>query len=352
MRQIDFQFKLLRNGADYGFLNAIGAPSIRCENEAAIKTSFSGTFKPNAYDADGNEITYDFFSDEIQPVMILDGVEHPLGVFLPATVTPSEENGVTQVSVEAYDRCWLLRDTVTETLLFFAQGASYIDTIETLLTQAGITTVLATASAATFAEDREDWEIGTSYLDIINQLLSEINYNQIWFNSEGIAILEPASVPTAANIEHILDADKIDSLLIPSITRETDLFQAPNVWLCICDNPDKSGIMTATSENTNPQSPLSIARRGRRIVHVETLQNIANQTELQAYADRLRNESLTSGERITVGTALLPNWGVADVTALHWGDLSAVCIEQGWTMDLEVGGNMTHLLERVVYALE
>ena len=189
-------------------------------------------------------------------------------------------------------------------------------------------------------------------LTIVNDLLAEINYNPLWFSAQGIGILEPASVPTAANIKHTLDSDNICSLLLPEISRETDVYQAPNVFRCIVSNADKTGPMVATSENDNPQSPLSIPRRGRRIVSVQRMDNIASQEELQAYADRLRNESLITGETINVKTALLPGFGVADVVALHYGEISALCIERGWSMQLQVGGTMSHRLERVVIALE
>ena len=351
-RTIDFRYKVLRNGADYGFLQSVSAPSIRCDNLAAIKMSFSGVFLPEARDAFGNVISVDYLSDEIEPILIIDGVEHKLGVFLPATVTPSESAGAAQVQIEAFDRCWRVRDVYSEALTYFAEGTPYLTAIESLLTQAGITTVLATPTAAVLAEAREDWNIGTSYLTIVNDLLAEINYNPLWFNQDGVAILEPASVPTAANIEHTLDADNVESLIIPEISRQTDIYQAPNVFVAYCANPDKTGIWTATAENTNPQSPLSVQRRGRRIMKVERLDNIASEALLQDYVAQKRNNSMISGETINIQTALLPGYGVADVVALHYGEISAVCIDRAWSMNLTVGGTMNHTLERVVYNLE
>lgn len=351
-RTVDFRYKIIRGGADYGFLQAVGSPVLRCDKDAEIKMSFSGTFRPEARDAAGNMLDYDLLTDEIEPVLVIDGVEHKLGVFMPATVTPSEDMGAAQIAVEAYDRCWRVRDVNSENLLFFARGTPYLTAMEQLLTAAGITTVLATPSSDVLSEDREDWDIGTSYLTIANELLSEINYKPMWFNAAGVAILEPVSVPTAENIQHTLNGDNVESLLVPQIQRETDIYQAPNVFICICSNPDKGADLVAKAENTNPQSPLSIPRRGRRIVSVERVNNIASQAELQAYADKKRDDSMITGETIQVQTALLPGYGVADVTALHYGDLNAICIERAWEMELAVGGPMRHTLERVVYNLE
>lgn len=353
MRTIDFRYKILRNGAEYGFLHAAtgSAPIIRMQDDAEIKTSLSGVFAPTATDVRGREISVDWQKDELEPVLLLDGIEHKLGVYMPATVTPSKVNGLETVRIESYDRGWRVRDDYASRMPYFAAGTNYITAVETLLTACGVSLVSAKPTEAVLAEDREDWPIGTSSLTIVNQLLDEINYKSLWFDASGTAILEPAAVPLTENIQHTLDADKVESLVLPKISRETDIFSAPNVFTCICSNVDKAAAMVATSENTNPQSPLSIPRRGRRIVRVVYVDNIANQTELQAYADRLRNESMITGETVRISTALLPGYGVGDVVALHYGDLNAICIERAWTMELRVGGTMNHTLERVVYNL-
>ena len=343
-RLLETRFVVLRNGADFGLLypKENSLPTIQMNAKARVKTSLSGEFVRN------DNISW--LSDKIRAELIIDGTTHPLGVFLPATVQWKETETTKTVSIEAYDQCWQLSDTKTEGILHLNEGTNYIEAVKLLLTQAGIALVSSKPSSATLAEDRE-WELGTSYLDIVNQLLGEINYNPIWFNSSGVAILEPASVPTAENIEHRIDSSDSDCLMLPSITNEIDAFNAPNVFVCVCSNPDKDDVMIAKAENTNPQSALSIARRGRRIVHTEKVDNIADQTELQAYAERLRNESMITGEVFRIQTALQPGHGVNDVVAFHHDDVTAICIETSWSMSLGVGGTMTHSLEKVVYNL-
>lgn len=358
MRTIDFSYRVLRNGAFFGTLQAPedGAPMIRMDQSAEIKTAMSGTFAPLVLDADGNSVAPNWLSDEIQPTLIIDGAESPLGVFAAAAVTPAEAEGVETLQMEAYDRCWKVRDNNLENRLYIAAGTNYITAIEQQLVASSIPVVLATPTSATLTEDRE-WDIGTSRLTIVNELLGEINYNPLWFSAQGYAMLEPASVPSPENIEHRLSdepeeilagADRIDRIL-PQISRETDVYNTPNVFVCCCANPDKTANMVATAENTNPQSPLSVSRRGRRIVKMTQLDNIASQTELQAYADRQRNMSMIGGETIRVSTSLLPGYGVNDVVALRWKDLSALCILRAYTMELRVGGTMSMQMERVVY---
>lgn len=345
-RQISFRYVVVRDGADfcriYPYDN--NAPSIRMSSSGEIKSSLSGSF------VDPGD-TVNWLSDQIRAEIIIDGVTSPVGVFIPSSVREVKNETSSYVVVEAYDRCWIMKDTVAESMYYIATETNYVDAIISLLTAAGIALIQATPTVETLAEDRE-WEMGTSYLSIINQLLSEINYKQLWFNADGVAILEPESATTASNIQHKLDDTNVKSLMLPGITQETDIFKAPNVFVCVCSNPDKENVMVARSENTNPQSPLSIAKRGRRIVKVTKVDNIASQTELQSYADQLRDKSMIAGETIQVKTALIPGYGMDDVTSIRYGDLSAVCIERAWSMQMQVGGNMTHSLERVVIELE
>ena len=358
MRDLDFNYIIVRGGADFGKICPAqdSAPTVRI-NDGDVKSSLSGTFLPVLFDfnnkpMEGAEI--DWFSDKIRAEIVIDGIAYPIGVFLPATVIQSEDvegTGMTTMEVEAYDQCWQVKDYCADSSKYFAAETNYISVITQLLTEAGISLVSPTASSATLTEAREDWELGTSYLEIINQLLSEINYKPLWFNGSGVAILEPAFVPTAVNVNHVIDATDPEVLVRPGITRQVDAYSSPNVFVCICSNADKEEPMIATAENTNPQSPLSIQRRGRRIMKVEYVDNIASQEELQVYANKLVNDSLIAAETILVTTGLLPGYGVEDVISLQYGDLFTVCVEKGWTMELQIGGKMSHVLEKVVFNL-
>lgn len=345
-RTIDFQYKIVRNGADYGTLvPAAGqSPSISMNDADSVKTCLSGTFlqptKP-----------VDWTTDAIRPELIIDGTVHPLGVYLPVNVSESTNDIVKTVAITADDRCWVVRDCRTEDRVFIAAGTNYVQAAISLLSATGIALINATDTTETIAEDREDWEIGTSYLDIINELLDEISYAPLWFDQNGVAVIEPMAVPDAVSIDHFLSEADPKYRILPGLQSKTDFVAAPNVFVCVCSNADKSAPMRAVAENTNPQSPLSIARRGRRITQVLTVNNIPSQEALQTYANRQVTDSLLSGEVFTVRTKLLPGFGVGDVTAIRYGDLMAICKETAWSMELNVSGQMTHTLERTVMNL-
>jgi len=353
-RKIAFKYCLLRNGAFYALLKAdmSKTPTIRMDDSGEIKTSFSGTFSPEAVDVDGNMMAIDWLTDEIQPVMVIDGVDYPLGVFMTAKPKLTQKMNTSRVDVQCFDRGWRVRDTRSATLLYWPSGTLYLDAIKQLLAAAGIKTVFSTPTDATFSEAREDWKIGESYLTVINDLLREINYKPLWFDATGAAVLEPVSVPTAGNIKQIFDSKDPATMVTPELSRESDYYEAPNVFIVCCANPDKNGNMVAVAKNENPQSPLSVQRRGREIVSVQNVNNIASQTALQAHADWLRNKSLMTGEKLTITTGLRHGFGVAETVGVVYDDLTAIGLEHKYSMELQVGGRMTHTIERVIYNLE
>lgn len=352
------RFYVLRNNARYAEIFPKSAPTLRMSSSAEIKESLQGTFLQEAIGTGGEPAEISWLSDEIQAVLAINGNEKPVGLFMPAAVTPRVSNTDERtVEIQAYDRCWRVRDTKVDGKLYYAAGTRYLDIIEGLLTLSGIGMVIKTPTDAVLATDREDWEPGTAYLEIVNELLTEINYKQLWFNASGAAVLEPVGTVTAESVKRIYSDTQPDPRtpvamktipIFPGLRIKTDIYSAPNVFVCICSNPDNDEPMTARAENTNPQSPLSTLRRGRRIMQVETVNSIATQEDLQAYADRLLFDSMTAGETITIETNLLQDAGVNDVVAIQYGDLSGLCIERGWSMQLGPGGKMTHELQRVV----
>ena len=353
MRRIAFKFELLRGGAYCALLRAVSrTPRIRMDSTDRRKMLLTGSFAPVAQDVDGWLVEIDWYNDEIRPIMTVNGTEHPLGVYVLAKPVENVSGPVKTVSISAYDRCQKVARTNSEDLLYWPAGTPYLDAVEQLLTASGIRTTFKTPSSEVFATAREEWKVGTSYLDIVNQLLGEISYNPLWFNQDGAAVLEPKSVPTAAAIEHVLDTNDPETRVVDGkFSRTRDFYDEANVFVAICQNPALGAPMRATAVNDNPQSPLSIQARGQRIVSVVYVNNIPSQAALQAYVDGLRNDSMISGEVLEVHTGLLPGWGVADVVGLNWKGETSICISRGFSMDLRVGGEMVHRLEKVVYNL-
>ena len=343
MRQIDFRVDVLKGGVRAGSLrfDADAPPSVTCDAGSEIHTSMSGSFA-------ASELV-DYLRDELQPVIIIDGVEYPAGVYRPGTVTEVTEEGRTTFQVEAYDRAILLEWCKLEERAYYAAGTTYSSIINAYLTDAGLALVAMTPTAATLAEARE-WEIGPSYLQIINELLDELAYEHIWFDARGAAVLRPYQAPTVAAIAHTYGrAGAAEYRQIgTSRSRETDVFDKPNVFIVIRSGPEFTTPLTATAVNDFPLSPTSVTRRGLRIPQITMVDQIASQDALQTYANRLRDRGMESLETVTITTAIQQGHGVGDVVAIEDDVLPGIYRESGWSFALQAGSWMTHKLERAV----
>ena len=108
--------------------------------------------------------------------------------------------------------------------------------------------------------------------------------------------------------------------------------------------------MVATAVNDNPASKKSTFKRGMRITSVERVDNIASQADLQAYANKRRNESLLATRTITFYTLAEPGHGVGDILALTHDEIGGIYLETGWSVTMQPGSLMTHSAKRTVIA--
>jgi len=332
---------VIRNGAKLTELSFSDAPSLYADSTAEIKTSLKGTFKDNPL--------LDVFKDELVPVVILDGIEFKYGVYRIGTCSERYDTaGVKYLAIESYDRGFLLTQYKTESVLHIAAGTNYISAVESLLAEAGISLVISMPTAATLQTDREDWDVGTKHIEIVNQLLSEINYDNVWFNSDGYAVLNPYVAPSADRINHTYDGTTELSVLVRECDSETDIFDKPNVFIAVVSNADLDEPMIAKAENNNPLSVLSTVSRGMRVPQVHKVDNIASQTELQACIDNIRDQSMSGTETATIKTAIMPGHGIGDVIALNHPNIQGIFKESSWYIIMAAGQMMTHKIKRVM----
>ena len=343
MRTVDFRVEILRAGVPIGTLgwSEASPPSISCSSSGEIAMTLRGAFRRNP--------DMDCLTDELRPVLIIDGVETPAGVYrVGSRLETHAASGVIYDQLECYDRACLLRWAKLEQRDFWPSGTSYETVISHYLIAAGITRVSFTPTAHTLQSDREDWDVGTPFLTIINDLLAEINYQTLWFDIRGTAMLRPYAAPSPASIAHTYGVHDGAHLVAPEYQTELDLFARPNVIICILENPEYPEPLTATAVNDSPSSALSTIRRGIRIPQVVKVDNIADSTELQAYANRLRDEAMQTAERITLRSGIQAGHNVADTVALIGLEREGIFRETGWTITLKAGTYMTHSLEKAV----
>lgn len=317
--------------------------TVSFQGDAATKMTLSGTFLPPA-----EEIN--ILTDHIRPALLIDGRRLPMGEYLMTTMPVDRSGDYREISATCYDLSYLCRLRKVETRPFWPAGTRYSDIFRQILIGCGLYKLRITESAEVLATDREDWEPGTEWLDVLNDLSAEVNYRSLYIDMEGRAVMEPYAPPRAARVRHRYRVDG-KSILEPEMTIQEDLFDVPNVFIALCENPDYDTPLRAEAVNTDLTDPASVPNRGR-VPQVETVDNIAGQEALQAYVDNQRMRSRI-GQRtldFAVGfTAQDAPRQPYDVTELTLPDAHYLLEETAWTATLGHTGGWQVTGSEVVY---
>jgi hypothetical protein len=301
-----------------------------------------------------SDIDIEWLTDRIKPWIRLhlppygddDWVEWPLGVFLLSSPTRTvDAAGVVRRQVIGYDQLQVLSDDKIADRYTVAAGSVHTDEVLTLL--GGDFTYRCTAHSSVTRVDRE-WPPGTSKLSMINDLLSAINYKSLFFDEDGVAVIEPYVSPSVRTEEYTY-ADDETSLILPDVEQELDLFGVANSWVLVVSNPDAPAL-TSTYTNNNPASPTSTVRRGRTITDYREEEEAADQATLDAKVSRLALEASQVYEHVRFSTGINPLHSCNDVyrIALIGLAINSTFVETKWELPLQAGAEMTHEARRLV----
>ena len=288
----------------------------------------------------------DWNKDRLKIWLLDDGIKESLGVFLPRNISKVTESGSTLINATGYDLSILASEDCILERLSLAQGTLYLDQIQSLLISCGITKIIADASTATLQSTRDDWDVGTSKLKIVNQLLSEISFRSLEIDKNGSALLRRYESPSVSNISHIYREGKA-SIVEPDTTTDSNLYEIPNIWIATVSNPDLAAPLKAQYINDNPLSKTSTVYRGYNKVKVLTFDNIATQEDLQNAVNKQAFEDMQGIETTQFKTAVVADHGVNDTVALSLSQYSGILVETAWEIDLDAR-TMTHTGKKAV----
>lgn len=334
------RYEILRNGGVWTEMYPAGSAEIQNLSSSALKMSLRGTFyKP------GKDV--DFLTDRIRAVLHINGVDYNKGVYIATTMEEIGGSDGEKLDIEAYSMLYLAQRSKLEGVYTIPAGTNYITAIQTLLIESGITDYVAEETSLVMSTARQDWEEGTARLDVINELLAEINYNSAWADLNGKIHLTKYTPPSNENIRHTYRQGEY-SVLTPDYKASTDLFGKPNVFKCICDNPDLDEPLVATAVNEDPNSQFSTVSLGARILHLERVDNVPDLKTLQERADNLRIKSLQTTQEVEFVTAPMPEHETYDTVALDNGNITGIYTETEWRITMDASGLMTHKGKRVI----
>ena len=338
--ELSYCFEVLRDGIRVQEVRAARTGDIYCSADAEIKRSVSCSL----YLPEG----VDLLRDELRVSLILDGVKTPLGIFTVTTMPRSvSSDGVTVYRCEGYDRGYRVQSRRIERRSegYIAAGTKYTDAVQSFLLRSGIQTVLIPDSPLTLRKDREDWDVGESFLTIVNTLLGEINYTSLWFDRSGVARSEPYTAPTERVVRFTYQSGK--DAVVRAHSAQDDYFGAHNVFTVGVSNSDTDPIFV-TEVNDSLDSRISTVYRGRIAAPVVMLDGAPSEDEVRRYAQNLVLKSRISTETASIQTAPEAGHEVGDAVSLSLPEISGKFEEIGWTLPLD-GSLMTHELRRAVY---
>lgn len=344
---IRYEFVAMRGGAPYKTLRVPtdSTPQIRFTGNAEVKSTISLMAEP---DKDVNWLT-----DMLSVVRVNNAERTPLGLFN-ITTSPviTDDYGHSTQELTGYDQGYALRNlSVLEESLTIRAGTKYTAAIREQLLAAGISVVSIIETDDVLMTDHA-WETGSTRYTVVSDLLAEINYRDIYFDGNGVAIAEPWEPAAIHNKTHRYGPEEATLLRIP-MSVQADTFDAANVFVDIVSSADLDKELRAVAENVNPTSPLSLMRRGRRIVSVQTVEGIASQAALETHVKNRMLLSMMGASSYTFTTCgdMERPHGLND-SVLMMRDGIGLLEEQDWTLSCVPGGQMIHTAKKVYYSVD
>ena len=137
----DFKVNILRNNNSVGTIKTRKC-DIFFNSNAEVKRGmrisvFKDSYTIRTDSNSNNETEFNMFSDRLQPVLILNGKEYPLGVFMIVSNPELISDTYNYYDLQAYDETMILKQGALEERLYYAKGTKYIDIISELLTRNG-----------------------------------------------------------------------------------------------------------------------------------------------------------------------------------------------------------------------
>jgi hypothetical protein len=308
------------------------SPVITHDRARAVMRDISG-FNLVPYEANHvNTLT-----DRIRPVMLMeDGTEHPLGVFLFAEASAPVHSYGKTLSSTLVDK-GLILDQPLERSVTIASGTFARDGIASLLAGVGVEAIVDSSSSLVGAA--MSWPPGTTRLQVITDLGAATGYMPPFFHHTGHCHVHQFINPETRDIQVSYADGK--NIYASSPVESNDLLRTPNRFIVIGTDPTTDAAIVGIYD-VPATAPFSFEQRGIRIVEVVDHQGIENVT---AAATVVKNWALSRQifEYISFLGPPDPRHDghtVVEYNGVRW-------LENVWSLPCTPYGPMSHTLQKI-----
>lgn len=234
----------------------------------------------------------DWGADLVRPYYVLDdgtiSARFNLGVYHVNTPAKPKIAQPPTFDVTGYDMLLRLAKPVGDAYSI-KYGDPYLQIVEEILVARGYTQyVIDQTRATTTAPGPRAWVLDeqTTWLTIVNDLLTSIGYQGIWADWDGRLRVQPYIIPQDRDIEWLYSDDPETTMLSQEQEELYDFFDAPNRWVFYRTNqaeqdPPVEGDGIYTYQNDAVGDTSVLARGGLVIPRVVGL-DVADQAALVA----------------------------------------------------------------------
>lgn len=212
----------------------------------------------------------------------------PLGTYMIQTPSYSYDGKVKNITLDAYTSLIELKEKLPPLGFFIPKEKNILE--QTIGIMRGkirapiVKTVCAEDIPYEFVSDPSD-----TWLSFLNDFIQSAKH-KFYLDELGRVLFEPIK-KTEAMAPSWIYTDDNSSILYPAISLDNDLYGIPNVVEVIYSTDEY--YLYSKVENTDEGSPISIANRGREIIHRVTEPDISGtptQKKIDKYAEDLLKE--------------------------------------------------------------
>ena len=280
--------------------------------------------------------------DAIRIYEVLNGTERPLGTFLIANPSANFTDSIQSTSCVGYSTLWRINANTPSGKFYLPKGTNCINEIKRILDTLGYEYDIS-ESEGTTSTNRE-WEIGTSYLDIINDLLTVVNYTSLYVDEMGNYIAKPYVLPNDREIELTLDEDDVDNVLEQHLVSEIDLFNIPNKFIRYCSSSPELALY-AEYENVYGETGTNNTWTQ---VDAQEVQDVANYDTLYEMCKKACADANSIYHKVQIATAIQPISTYMSTIQLHQYQVNDKYSCTSFVIHLETGGSLEMNLRKII----